>query len=162
MKKESLTYDDFLKDVNLSQRPDVDQIHALLCEKGCETRLQAAKSGPVVSYDLPSGGKVVANYVFRKSGLMIRIYANQVGAYQELLEELPEEMRKKIAKSPVCRRLLDPAKCSPHCAMGNIFTLQGEEHKKCRYSAFLFLLNEDTTPHILRILARELDERASA
>lgn len=161
MEKQALTYDTFLLDVSPLQRPFVDQIHALLTGSGCNVEVAQAKSGYVVSYQYDAKKHVLANYVFRKKGLIIRIYGDNVGTYQALLETFPEVMKKAIAKASICRRLHDPTKCNARCPMGNVFTLDGEEHKKCRYNNFLLFVDEESTPHILQFLQQEMDARTA-
>lgn len=161
MEKKTPTYDDFLLDVSPLQRPMVDAVDAFLRAHGCVVRVTPAKSGYVVSYDRVADGKVIANYVFRKKGLIIRIYGNHVEQYPEVLGEMPDAMQKAVAKAPICRRLHDPTKCNARCPMGNVFMLAGEEHKKCRYSNFMFLLDEESTPAVLGFLERELDARSA-
>lgn len=158
MEKAKATYEDFLRDVSPAQRPDVDQIHALLRGAGCDTRVEPAKSGYVVSFVTPEG-KTLANFIFRKKGVVIRVYGDHVGAYESLLSEMPADMQKGIAGASICRRLHDPSKCNARCPMGNIFTLAGETHKKCRYNNFLFLLGPETTPHVEEMLRREWSAR---
>ncbi|MDL2318803.1 hypothetical protein LJC74_07020 [Eubacteriales bacterium OttesenSCG-928-A19] len=153
------TYDSFLLDVAPQNRLFVDATHAFLLENGCKTRVQLAKSGYVVSYDHAGSKRVIANYVFRRKGMLMRLYADHVGAYEDQLQALPESMRKAIAKSPTCKRLIDPTRCSPHCRMGNTFTLDGEEHKKCRFTNFLLLVDEESQPYLRGLLEREMAAR---
>ena len=39
------------------------------------------------------------NYVFRKSGMLVRIYARHIHMYQTLLDSIPEEMKKNVMKA---------------------------------------------------------------
>jgi len=143
------------------QRPFVDPINALLTENGCTVKLQMAKNGYVVSYTHKKSKRVLANFIFRKQGLMIRIYGDHSGKYQPFLNELPEAMKGEMEKAAVCRRLHDPTKCNGRCPLGNIFTLNGMEHKKCRYDSFVFFVDVKTGPHLIGFLERELAERAA-
>lgn len=158
--KPTLTYEDFLRDVSPFQRPDVDELHALLTAQGCKVKVQPAKNGSVVSYLAPGNTKTLVNLVFRKQGVTARLYADHVGTYEEALTALPDALQNQVEKAGSCRRLLDPTKCSPTCQMGNIFTLNGTLHKKCRFNTFLFLLSEENTPHFLNLLTHELACRA--
>lgn len=161
MESKKPTYEDFLFDVSPMQRPFVDSIHACLTENGCQTKVETAKNGYVVSYTLKDTKRVIANYIFRKQGLMIRIYGDNVGKYEGFLETLPEKMQDAIQKAGDCRRLLDPTKCNARCPMGNVFTLKNELHKKCRYGSFLFLLDAESAAHIQAFLENELRERVA-
>lgn len=156
------TFDQFISDVDLSQMPYTMQIHAYLTRNGCQTKVETAKSGYVVSYTLNPGKKVIANFVFRKKGLFIRIYGDHVAKYNELLDTLPEKMQSAIENAGVCRRLLDPTKCNSRCPMGNVFTLRGETHKKCRYGNFLFYIDAESVSAIQALLENELRERSAS
>lgn len=159
MEKQTISFDNFLFDVHPQSRPFVEQIHETLLQNGCTVKLTQAKNGYVVSYTYMPQKRVIINFVFRKKGLMIRIYGDNAGAYEEFLETLPGAMRKAIEKAPVCKRLIDPAQCSSHCPMGNTFSLGGVQHKKCRYSNFMFLVEEDSYPFLKAFLEHELRER---
>ena len=56
--------------------------------------------------------KTVMNWVFRKSGVLARIYGN-VGKYKDLIAALPAYMQKKIITSRNCKRLIDPRRINP-------------------------------------------------
>lgn len=160
MSKEALTLDDFLADISPEFEAHVRQIDQFLTEKGLQISLQLAKSGHVVSYTDPSSKKVVANFVSRKKGPTIRIYADNVSKYNDVIEALPADMLGQIAKTGACRRLLDPTKCNAHCPMGYVFTIGETEHKKCRYNCFMLLIDAKNTPHLIELLDHELAHRA--
>lgn len=155
-------YDTFLLDVPPMQMPYVQQINALLLQNGCTVRVEPAKSGYVVSYDHAGSKRVLANFIFRKKGVMIRIYADHVVGYQEILAEMPPALRAAVSKAPICRRLHDPAKCNARCPMGNVFTLDGVEHKKCRYNNFIILVDEAGYPAIQALIEKEAAARKAA
>ncbi|MDL2324962.1 hypothetical protein LJC61_07430 [Ruminococcaceae bacterium OttesenSCG-928-A16] len=159
MSKDNFVFDDFLLDVTPETLPFVSGLHEYLLANGCGVKIQSAKSGYVVSYLHTKSKKVVANYVSRKKGLVMRIYGNNAAKYTAFIETLPATMKAEIEKAPVCKRLLDPTKCSSKCTMGNIFTLDGIEHKKCRYNSFMFLLTPESMPFIKSFLLQELTER---
>lgn len=159
MSKEGLNFEDFLMEVDSACLEIVLHLHEYLLEQECTVKLEAAKSGYVVSYSHSKTKKVIANYVFRKKGLLIRIYGDHVSNYAEFVNTLPEGMVKAIEKAPVCRRLIDPTKCNSRCPMGYVFTLNGTEYKKCRYNSFMFLVNDESAPFIKTFLEHELAER---
>lgn len=150
---EKYTFEDFIASVNGDNQRFVRELHDELVKLGCKTEVKSAKSGYVVSYILNK--KTIANYVFRKKGLMVRIYANHINAYEGLLDPLPGKMAQAVLEAPVCRRLLDPSACNPRCAMGFDFILKGQRLKKCRNSAFMFLLDEESGPYISTLLLSE-------
>lgn len=157
MPKEVIKFDDFLMTVEPDNLGFVISLHEYLLQNGCTINILSAKSGYVVSYYYSK--KVIANYVFRKKGLLIRIYAENIGSYGGFLDGLPEEMIKAIEKASACKRLLDPLKCNSRCPMGYVFTLKGEDYKKCRYGCFMFQVNAESEPYIKTFLEKELKER---
>jgi len=161
MSKEKIPFGDFLMDVDPAYLEFVMQLHEYLMENDCEVLIKPAKAGFVVSYSHNKTKKVVANYVFRKKGLIMRIYGDHVEKYMDAINTMPEEMTKAVEKAPVCKRLLDPAKCNSRCPMGYVFTLKDTEYKKCRYSSFMFLMNEENYPYIKTLLEHELKERSA-
>ena len=158
MQQPELRYEDFLFDVHPAHQGMVNELNDELMKRGCVRKIEMAKSGYLVSYS--DGKRALLNYVFRKSGLVMRIYADHLAEYSELLPALPEAMRKKIAKAPACRRLLDPAKCNQRCPLGYTFELDGELHKKCRYNCFLLPVDDVSAPHLRELVGRELAARA--
>ena len=95
--------------------------------------------------------------MFRKSGLVIRVYGDYVHKYNDYLETLPIGMVKGIEKAPVCKRLIDITKCNSKCRMGYEFTLKGNHHQKCQYNCFMFPVNDENIPFIREFLERELE-----
>lgn len=132
----------------------VTGLHRGFTDAGCKIEVKEAKSGYVASYLLNK--KTVANYVFRKKGLVIRIYANHITDYMGFLDTLPGDMIAAIKKVPDCKRLLDPTACNSKCAMGYVFLLDGERFQKCRSNAFMFLVCEQSKPFIKDFLQHEL------
>lgn len=159
MSKEGLRFEDFLMEVDSAYLGIVTQLHEYFLENNCAVKLESAKSGYVVSYSHTKTKKVIANYVFRKKGLIIRIYGDNVSSYAEFINTLPEGMIKTIEKAPVCKRLVDPAKCNSRCPMGYVFTLKGTDYQKCRYNSFMFLVNDENAPYIKMFLEHELTRR---
>lgn len=150
---------DFLDYVNEGDRAFVEELHEFLLEKGCKCEIKAAKSGPAVSYISGKTKKTVANFVCRKTGIKVRIYANNVNKYESFLNELPEKMKKEIKKSSVCKRLINPEDCNSRCAMGFDFIIDGEHCQKCRYMAFMPTITGENNPFIKLFLEKELAEQ---
>lgn len=155
MANKKISFDEFLSSVDETNTAFVAELHEECIKAGCTVEIKEAKSGYVVSYLFKK--KTVANYVFRKKGLLIRIYANNLPQYMAFLDTLPEGMVKSIQAAPVCKRLLAPDACNPKCAMGYDFLLGGQRFQKCRNGAFLFLLCEENNPFIKAFLQRELE-----
>lgn len=150
---EKYTFQDFLASVDGDNQEFVNNLHEELTGLGCKIDVKSSKSGYVVSYIL--GKKTIVNYIFRKKGIMARIYAVHIAQYMEILDTLPDGMARSIQEAPVCKRLLDPSACNPRCSMGYDFTMKGERLQKCRYNAFLFLLDEESRPHVKALLLNE-------
>lgn len=155
MKNPKIGFEEFLAFVDKANAEFVAELHQELLKAGCFVQVKEAKSGYVVSYLLHQ--KTIANYVFRKKGLIIRIYANHIHQYAEFLDTLPDGMANSIMDAPDCKRLLHPDACNSKCAMGYDFLMGGERYRKCRSNAFLFLLSEDNNPYIRRFLQQELE-----
>lgn len=154
MEKIKLGFGEFIDTVDDGNREFVTELHQEFIDRGCKIEVKEAKSGYVVSYLLNK--KTIANYVFRKAGLIVRIYANHIKDYMEFLETLPEGMVKTIETAPVCKRLINPDDCNSKCAMGYDYILNGKRHQKCRNGAFMFLLCEENNKFIKDFLRNEL------
>ncbi len=159
MQKNEIPFEDFIANVTPDNEGFVSEVHSELIRRGCTYKIESAKNGHVLSYIMPTTKKTLLNYVFRKSGMIVRIYGDGISGYSEILEALPEGMVKGIEKAPLCKRLHDPAKCNSRCPMGYIFTINGTEHKKCRYSCFMFSVNEEHHAAIRRFIEREFSDR---
>lgn len=152
---ETCTFYDFLISVDEENQNFVMDLHDELTKLGCKIGVKPAKSGYVVSYTLNK--KTIANYVFRKKGLMARIYAGHIVQYMDFLDTLPDGMAASIQKAPICKRLKDPAACNQKCPMGYDMILKGERLQRCRNSAFMFLLTEENKPFIKSLLMKEAE-----
>lgn len=115
--------------------------------------------GYVVSYK-NKRKKTTLNFVFRKSGLYVRIYADGLNNYADVLKDFPESLIKKIVNSPVCKRLIDPTDCSPTCPQGFTFELDVKRHQKCRYNCFLIPVIPEYIPAITSLVEGELKSLA--
>ena len=160
MDKKDLKFEDFLMDVDPAYHEFVTQTHNLLLEAECKVKIELAKSGYLVSYS-DKNKRVIANFVFRKSGLIIRIYGDAVNHYNDFIETLPDGMVKAIEKAPVCKRLIDSTKCNSKCRMGYEFILKGTHHQKCQYNCFMFPVNDENIPFINNFLTKELTARSA-
>ena len=118
--------------------------------------IKEAKSGPVLSYTKDK--KALLNYVYRKSGIKVRLYAAGIAAYEDCLGVLPDSMKAKLKKATDCKKLKGLT-CTPTCPGGYTYTLDGELLKKCRSMAFLMTLNQKTAGYIQTLILREAGER---
>jgi len=129
-----------------------------MLQSGCKLKLATAKNGYVVSYAFGKKKRVVLNFVFRKKALVIRIYGDNVRQYHDFLDCLPVEMQQSIKKAPNCKRFEVPPKCNSKCG-GNVFTMDGTQYQKCRYSCFMFEVNDSSIPAITTFIKNELEAR---
>ncbi len=159
MATETIQFEDFLLTVAPPYQVFVSELHEFLLMNDCKVRMGQKSSGYFVSYTHTPSKRVLLNFVFRKKGLVTRIYGDYVNAYLPLLDGFPDAMRKEIEKAPVCKRLTDPQACNPKCAMGYDFTLRGRRFQKCQYNCFMFLVNEESGPYIKEMAEKELQAR---
>lgn len=155
MANTKLGFEDFISAVDTANKAFIEQLNDFFVQHSCKIDVKEAKSGYVVSYVYNK--KNVVNFVFRKSGIFIRIYANHIKDYMGFLETLPENMLKDIKAASVCKRLMNPDDCNPKCAQGYDFLLFGENLKKCRNNAFMFLLKAENNQHIKAFVENELN-----
>lgn len=154
----ALTYDDFIKTVDEDNLAFVNDVHTMLSDKGCKLEIKEAKSGYVVTYAYTKNKKKIAlmNYVFRKSGMMARIYARHVNMYPALLTSFTQSMKKNVIKAGDCKRLTGVSECSPTCTAGYDFMMDGENYKKCKNAAFFWKVEPGSMGHIKMMLENEL------
>ncbi len=146
----------FLNDIPVSQQGFVLDIDKYLREKEYKCDIKSSKSGFVTSYLSPETKKSVLNYVFRKTGVKMRIYAAKIAKYEKLLDELPKSMKDETLKAGNCKKLNGEG-CCPSCPAGYTFTMDGEEYKKCRNSAFFYNLNEESSKYIQKFIESEVE-----
>lgn len=159
MAKETIPFSDFLNTVPQENTAFVKDINDFLLANDCAASIKEAKSGYVVSYSYVPEKKVMFNYVFRKSGLMIRLYLDNIQQYMEVLDTMPQQMKDLAAKASPCKRMLDPTACNSRCLMGFDFIMDGTRYQNCRNGAFMFPVTKETKPTIETLLRKELEQR---
>jgi hypothetical protein len=140
----------------------INKIHDYMTENQCTTEIKEAANGYVVSYKHKPSKRTVMNYVFRKKGLLMRIYADNVLSYADFLSTLPESMKKELKKGGTCKRLVDPEACSIRCLVGYDFIFDGQRYQQCRYSSFMLLLTDESKPYLKEMLELEMNARIEA
>ena len=160
MAKEKGSFKEFLSAVAPEYQAFVKKLDNKLMEQGCELVIKEAKSGYTASYRLEK--KTVMNWVFRKSGILARIYGDNAGRYEDIIASLPADMQKKMTTSRDCKRLIDPNACSDTCVKGFVYGLNGNTHRKCRNDGMFFLLTDETAEHIACLVCAEAAVRKSA
>jgi len=159
MAKEKLDFDAFIAHVSPPYQPDMLALNDRLLKEGLNLKVEQAANGPVASYMLNK--KTVFNFIFRKSGMQMRLYGENLASYENLLTDLPAEMNKAIEKAGVCRRLSGTAPCSDRCPMGYVFHFKGNEVKKCRYG-MIMPANDVTFPALFKLIDSEIACRKGA
>ena len=159
MAKEKGSFKEFLSAVAPEHQVFVERLNTKLIEQGCGLVIKEAKSGYAASYQFEK--KTVMNWVFRKSGILARIYGDNVSKYEDIIVSLPSDMQKKMTTSRDCKRLIDPTACSDTCVKGFIYALNGVTHKKCRNDGMFFLLTNETAEHIAELVCAEVNVRKS-
>ena len=159
MSKITIPFENFVTAAGAEHTEFINNLHDIFVEQNCSVNIKEAKSGYIVSYIYTPTKQTVANYVFRKKGPLLRIYADNVPSYMELLESWPDEMKDSIRKAGPCKRLLDPTACNPHCKTGFDFILDGKRQQKCRNNAFMFYLENNTKPYLKDMIEQELSAR---
>lgn len=160
MAKEKISFKAFLSTVAPEHQAVVDELHSKLTKLGCELIIKEAKSGYAVSYQLEK--KTVMNWVFRKSGILARIYGDNAGKYEDIIADLPADMQEKMTAARDCKRLIDPTACSDTCVKGFVYILNGQTYKKCRNDGMFFLLTEETAEPIAALICAEVAARKSS
>ena len=159
MAKLIISFDSFVSSAGSEHTEFINEINVHMKENNCQVEIKEAASGYVVSYIHELSSKTVANYVFRKKGPMIRIYADHVAQYMDILEKWPKSMKDSVKKAGSCKRLLDPEACNLRCSMGFDFILDGERQQKCRNNSFMFFLSTETKPYLKEMIENELKAR---
>ncbi|MCR0317376.1 hypothetical protein MKA27_17260 [[Clostridium] innocuum] len=160
MAKEKGSFREFLSAVAPEHQAFIEELNNKLIEQGCNLVIKEAKSGYAASYQLEK--KTIMNWVFRKSGILARIYGDNAGKYEDILASLPADMQEKMTASRDCKKLIDPNACSDTCVKGFVYFLNDNIHKKCRNDGMFFLLTNETAEHIARLVCAEAAARKSA
>ena len=158
MAVEKISFQQFFEAVAPENEAFVQDLHDYLLENGCKVTFEEKKSGYLASYKYGKPPKTVLNFVFRKSGMLTRIYGEQIGAYPAFLNTLPKEMVQHIEGAGICKRLVQNT-CSPKCS-GYDFMIGDQRFQKCRYNCFEFLMTEESRPYIKAFVEHELRERS--
>lgn len=150
-------FSDFIMSVPQEHQIFVKSLHDKLTDLGCKIKVKAAKSGYAVSYQYNQ--KAIMNWVFRKAGILARIYGDHVGMYENIVSALPADMQRKMTASRDCKRLLDPASCSDTCVKGFVYRIGEETFKKCRNDGMFFLLDKSNESYIQALVEAEISAR---
>jgi len=159
MAQEKISFEQFTEAVDADNRQFVQDLHNYLLDNGCKVTFEEKKSGYLASYKYGKPPRVIMNFVFRKQGMLTRIYGEKIGGYPDFLNTLPKEMVQSIESAGICKRLVNNT-CSPKCS-GYDFMIGNEHFQKCRYSCFEFLMTGESNPYIKSFVEHELKERTA-
>ena len=154
-----MEFKDFIIEVDPQYQEFAEKMHEYLLQNDCKLKMTSAKNGYVVSYQYGKKKRVLLNFVFRKSRLVTRIYADHIGQYVDLLETVSVNMKRAVEKAPKCKRFEEPTSCNPKCS-GYVFNMGGVQHQKCRYNCFMFEVTDESIPFIRTIVEKELKCRS--
>ena len=144
------TFNDFLVTVEPRHQEFAKAIHERLVENNFKVKIENKASGFFVSYSHPKTKRSLLNFLFRKSGMLARIYPNRINT--EVPGSLTETMKEEIEKAPDCKR------CSDKCPTGYKFSIKDKTYDKCRYNAFLFSVTEESKGILTEWAQREIGE----
>ena len=160
MPKQIIPFSDFVAAAGAEHVDFIARLDAYLRENNCIAKLKTAANGYVVSYLHKPTKRTVANYIFRKNAPMLRVYADNIRLYEGITAHWPDAMKHAIKQGGNCSRLANPAACNSRCLGGLDFVLEGERQQKCRcHMSFAFFLDDETKPHLLEIMEREMSAR---
>ena len=160
MPKQVIPFSDFMIAAGAEHEVFINKLHDYLQANDCVAKIKMAANGYVVSYVHRPTARTVANYIFRKKMPMLRVYADNILRYTEIVARWPDNMKDTIRKGGNCSRLIDPNACNSRCLKGYDFMLDGERQQKCRcHNSFAFFLNDETKPYLLEIMEREIQAR---
>jgi hypothetical protein len=159
MEKTVFKFEDFISGVGSEYKDFVAGINNKLQSDGYKVKIESKASGFFISYSHPKTKRSILNFFHRKKGLYVRIYADGLSNYADILDALPDEMQMELAKAHVCKRLVNPDDCNPKCIMGYDFEMKGNRYQKCRYSCFQFAVDTGSIPAISDFIERERGER---
>ena len=143
------TINDFIAATEPQHQNFVKTIHEGLIGKGCKIKIESKATGLFTSYKHPKTKRILLNFLFRKSGLLVRLYP--VSKTPKIPDRLTAAMIKEIDKAITCKY------CSEKCPKGYRFSIDGNAYDKCHYGAFLFAVTEESKPVITDWIKKEMD-----
>ncbi|MCL2839691.1 MAG: hypothetical protein FWE05_02875 [Defluviitaleaceae bacterium] len=155
MPKETISFTQFMEAVEADNKIFIQALHDFLMEKSCKLTIEEKKSGFMASYKYNK--KSIINFLFRKTGMLVRVYGENASKYPHFLDTLPEEMTQHIKDWGICKRLVHNT-CNSRCA-GYEFMLDNAFMQKCKYGCFDFHVTEGNNPYIQSFIEHEIKER---
>jgi len=81
MAQEKITFEQFITAVDTENKSFVQDLHDYLLENGCKVAFEEKKNGYLASYKYGKPPKAFLNFVFRKHGMLTRIYGERIDNY---------------------------------------------------------------------------------
>ena len=159
MAKAEYQFEDFLMNVDDNYKEFANKINEILLQNSYKVKIEAKASGFFVSYAHPKTKRSILNFLFRKKGLLVRVYADNCDKYSNVLNGMPQKIKAKIEKASVCKRLISPQECNPKCIMGYDFYIGDDRFQKCRYSCFELDVDSESIPFLHEFITSEIKER---
>jgi len=159
MAQEKISFEQFLDTVKSDFKPFIQELHNYFLDNGCKVEIEEKKSGLLASYKHIKLKKSIINLLFRKNGMLVRIYGENASKYPDFMNTLPNEMVQSIKKAGICKRLVYNT-CSPKCC-GYDFSIGSEHFQKCKFNCFEFLITNENIPYIKSFIENEVRERTS-
>ena len=159
MAQEKIDFEQFIKALDNDNKPFVSDLHNYLLDNGCKAAFEYKKGGCLASYKYGKPPRAAVNFLFRKTGMLTRIYGERIGNYPDFLNTLPCVMVESVKNASICKRLV-LNKCSPSCC-GYDFMIGNEHYKKCQYSCFEFLMTGESNPYMKTFVEHEINGRSS-
>ena len=97
MPQEKLSFEQFLEAIGTAHRAYVQDLHDYMTGSGCKATFEEKKTGLLGSYKHTKTKKSVINLLAKSRGLLVRIYGEHSGSYNDFLNTLPDEMVQAIA-----------------------------------------------------------------
>jgi hypothetical protein len=162
MAKSEYQFEDFLANVSEDNKDFVKKVHESLTRDDYKINVESKASGFFASYSHLKTKRSIMNFLFRKKGLLVRIYGDNCGEYAYLLNKLPDNIVKQIDKTGVCKRLINPQDCNAKCVMGYDFYIGDKHYQKCRNSRFCLEVDSESIPFLTEMIENESKARLTA
>jgi len=156
MSRITITFEQFLNDIQPDLHGFVQDLHDFLTENSCRASFEVKKTGLFGGYKHTKTKKSVANILCKKHALLVRIYGSHTSGYSDFLGTLPDEMVESIRKASPCKKLIDKS-CKLVCT-GYDFTIGGEHFQKCIYNCFAFEVTKESKSFIQAFVEHEIKE----
>ena len=91
MAQVKISFEQFLEATLAENKAFVQDLHTYLLDNGCKVTFEEKKSGFLASYKFGKPQKALLNFVFRKNGMLTRIYGERIAGYPDFLNTLPAE-----------------------------------------------------------------------